>query len=388
MHKWLVLFAIFFNFAVQPAAENVLFSNVNAVYKFGEQVTFQVSVSPASKVEHLYLFIQPEGKNARVETMQMNADGKGLFQYDASQFPLRPFARTYYWFRAVQLDNSEIDSNRYSFDYIDDRFTWRSLQNSSFVVNWYDADPSFGQDVMNAAAAGVESAKTFLETTSTDPIHIYVYSRSADLQKALQLTQQTWVAGHASPDIGVILVSVRPGPEQRMEMERQLPHEIAHLMEYNILGENYDRAPIWLLEGIASLAEIYPNPDYARVLENAKTKRNILPMSSLCSSFPREASGAFLAYAQSASFVRFLHDTYGTDGLQKLLKIYGDGVSCEEGTRNAFDIPLNQMDVRWRREALKMDMSVFALQNMLPYLLIALVILLSPIAMIIYTRRK
>jgi hypothetical protein len=111
-------------------------------------------------------------------------------------------------------------------------------------------------------------------------------------------------------------------------------------------------------------------------------------MNSLCASFPREASGAFLAYAQSASFVRYLHDTYGSSGIQKLLKAYGDGIACEEGTNEAFNIPLNQLDVQWKREALKMDMSVFALQNLFPYILIALVILLSPVAMMIFTRRK
>jgi hypothetical protein len=111
-------------------------------------------------------------------------------------------------------------------------------------------------------------------------------------------------------------------------------------------------------------------------------------MNSLCSTFPREASGAFLAYAQSESFVHYLYGKYGTPGLMNLFKAYAGGIGCGEGTNQAFNIPLNQLDTQWRREALKMDVGAFALQNLSPYLLIAVLILVSPLAMILYFRRK
>ena len=95
-------------------------------------------------------------------------------------------------------------------------------------------------------------------------------------------------------------------------MERQIPHEIMHILEYQITGTSYNQIPVWLLEGLASSAELYPNPDYQQVLEKAVDEDSLLPMSVLCQDFPRDLSGALLAYAQSNSFVRFLNQNFGT----------------------------------------------------------------------------
>ena len=83
----------------------------------------------------------------------------------------------------------------------------------------------------------------------------------------------TWVAGHANPDLGVVLVSIAPGENQSMEMERQIPHELAHVLLYRLTGPAYANLPNWLTEGIASQVEGYPNADYTQVLTaSAQTK--------------------------------------------------------------------------------------------------------------------
>ncbi len=216
---------------------------------------------------------------------------------------------------------------------------------------------------------------------------IYIYPSALDLQSALNLTPNSWIAGHASPDIGVILVSIPTGPDQRAEMERQIPHELMHIAQYQAAGNGYNRLPAWLTEGMASNAELYPNPEYQRVLQNAIDADTLLPMVNLCAGFPRELSGALLAYAQSSSFVRFLVQNYGASSLRDLITAYQDGLGCEEGIRSVFNQSIAQLETRWHQEALGRNLSAAAWRNLKPYFLI-LVLILLPVSITLLPHRK
>lgn len=160
------------------------------------------------------------------------------------------------------------------------------------------------------------------------------------------------MAGHADPELGVMVVSLPPGPGQQMETERQVPHELMHILLYQKLGQDYADLPTWLQEGLASLNETYPNPDYMTVLQDAAKKGSILSMNSLCRGFPAEASKFFQSYAQADSFTRFLYDAYGSEGLQALIQAYANGVECERGAEMGLGKTLTQLDAQWQHQAL------------------------------------
>jgi hypothetical protein len=52
---------------------------------------------------------------------------------------------------------------------------------------------------------------------------------------------------------------------------------------------------------------------------------------TFCGLFPQDALGALLAYAESAPFSRYLHETYGTSVLLNLILANRDGIDCEQG---------------------------------------------------------
>lgn len=368
------------------ASANDIVQDVGVFYRFGEEVIIQAQFSNPAEIQEAYLFIKPIGENARFEKLEVGEDGNALLVYDAARFPLRPFAHTQYWFRIVTAAGEEIESQRYAFEYVDNRFEWTSLVNDQYQVNWYEGDRGFGQQVLNAAENGLQSAQTYLLLPPPEPVIIYVYASAADLRKTLQRGQESWVAGHTSPDLGVIVVSIPPGAEQNLELERQIPHELMHLLQYQLVGDDYQKIPPWLLEGMASLAETYPNPDYSRGLSKAVESQSLLPVSSLCRQMPREASQAFLAYAQSASFVKFLHQEYGSEGLKTLLLFYQTGLGCEEGVQAALGRSLTQLEGQWQSESLKVNPVEYALRQMAPYLLLLLVILIPPGLMIVFTK--
>ncbi|HZU85924.1 MAG TPA: peptidase MA family metallohydrolase, partial [Anaerolineaceae bacterium] len=196
----------------------------------------------------------------------------------------------------------------------------------------------------------------------------------------LALINASWVAGHASPEFATVLVSLTPSPSQRLEMERQLPHEITHILLYQAYGANYSRLPQWFNEGLASLSELYSNADYKRALQKAVQSNSLIPMESLCNGFPRESSGAYLAYAQSESFTRFLFQKYGNASLQELAALYADGVDCQQGIQTVYKTSLDQLELRWKQEYLGMDAELLAWQSLLPYLAILLFVLIPIIA--------
>jgi hypothetical protein len=255
-------------------------------------------------------------------------------------------------------------------------------------VHWYDGDAAFGEKALNAANNGLQKFEGLMPVSLTGPIDIYIYVSSEDIQNVLNLGGMTWVAGHASPDLGVVLVSIMPGPEQGIEMDRQIPHELAHVLTYQVIGEGYFRLPAWLREGIASSVEIYPNPDYEITLSVANQSNALIPLLSLCTSFPLDASGAFLAYAEADSFIRFLHKTHGTSGLQALLEAYADGLDCENGASRALNQSLSSLDYQWRIIEFGETKASFPFEKILPYLMILVIILLVPAWQVDHSRKK
>jgi hypothetical protein len=140
------------------------------------------------------------------------------------------------------------------------------------------------------------------------------------------------------------------------------------------VGEKFNQQPVWLMEGMASDTELYPNPEFSRVLSQSAATQKLLPMESLCSIFPRDASSAFLAYAQSASFVHFIYKNYGASGMLKLIDNYQNGLGCAEGIDTSFGVPLSQLEYRWKQEELGMNPERLILRNLLPYILIFAVV--------------
>lgn len=375
---WIFILPVFRS-AAQSAI--VQFSDIEEFYEFGREITFQAKITSEDRIKEVHLFLEPEGQETRIEIVQPNQQGEIHHKYDLEKNPIRPFTHVTYWYRVITSRDTKYYSSKNTFDYLDNRFNWQDLENDQFHVYWYLGDLSFGQAILNTAQTGLRSAQTYLKAYPPIPLRIFVYANTADLQSALQLSQQSWVAGHASPDLGIILVSIPQGPEQRLELERQLPHEMVHILQYQKLGESYQKLPLWLIEGTASLAELYPNPDYQWVLERTANQNALIPIANLCSAFPQEASEAFLAYAQSTSFVRYLYQKFGITKMEELMQNYQDGLGCEQGVVKTFGIPLKQLESGWQRETLGIDVELLALQNLIPFFLLAVALLLPPLVL-------
>jgi|CXWL01.1.fsa_nt_gi hypothetical protein len=346
---------------------------------FGQSITFLAKIKSSIPIQQVSLLFRGVNEEAtRVETLQIGADGSVSFTYDASLNVIPPFSWIVFWFQAT-LDNQTYTSDPIRFQYKDDRFPWRDVSRENVSVHWYAGDDAFGAAALDAAAAGMIAINEFTSISLNDPIEIYIYTNTTDLQNTLMLGGEEWAGGHANPEIGVVMVAIAPGAGQGIEMQTKIPHELAHVMLYRSLGDTYANQPIWLLEGIASMVELYPNPEYARALEFASGENTLLAFEDLCASFPADTGSAFLAYAQSQSFVSYIRDSFGSSGLARLTNSYSEGFGCELGATNALGAPLSQLDTRWRENVLGQNTVGIATRNLLPFLLLLALVLMVPI---------
>jgi hypothetical protein len=95
-----------------------------------------------------------------------------------------------------------------------------------------------------------------------------------------------------------------------------------------------------------------------------------------------------LAYAQSDSFVRYLHAEYGKAGLTALLNAYKTGQTCENGPEAALEISLEKLAANWYRETFKSGMIPQSLSTVLSWILLLSLLLAAPIILSISAYRK
>jgi hypothetical protein len=372
-----LLFSFFQPVQAQQAPQKLEISEPGFSYQFGESLTFQAKLNLPAPAAEVFLIFQAEGESqTHVLPLTPDAEGKTTVSYDLKQNPLRPFSRLQVFYRAKLQSGEELVSDSSTFEYLDNRFPWQALSGAGITIHWSAGDLSFGQAAMDVAQRGLKRARELLLVIPSQPIEIYIYASAIDLQKALEIGGRPWVGGHASPDQRLALVAVAPGPDQGLEFDRKIPHELSHILTFDLTQERYDRLPVWLREGIATQTELSANPDYPLALKQAAEQGNLIPVAELCPAFPQDTGRVFLAYAEAQSFTSYLIQKYGQTGLLALIKAYGDGLDCQQGSLSALGQPLDTLDQNWRANVLGDDVGAEAFKNLFPYLAL-LVVLVS-----------
>lgn len=239
-------------------------------YSFGGPILFKARIMADQPIkEALILFRMRSDTQTIVKPVKISPDGQLEYLYDTSTEHLRAFSQIDYWFQLTMDDGTSYTSPTNTFYYEDNRYNWQEAENEPFRVHWYEGDLAFAHSILDIAHAGLRKAQGFLPVPNLENINIYVYPSASELQATLLMSGQSWVAGHADPDLGISVVSLPAGPDQRLEAERQIPHELMHIALYQFLGPGYENLPAWLKEGLPSITELYPNPDFQILLENA-----------------------------------------------------------------------------------------------------------------------
>jgi hypothetical protein len=374
------------------ASTNII--KAEAQYQFGKNIEFLLQLRSSEKINSGMVFFGETGvSSTQVGELKVVSKNDGFFllegKFDLPDLPIRSNAIIDYYFKVTLANETVFQTQNFSIDYLDNRFTWQSMQAGDINIHWYQGDEVMAQKIVDTSEASIQRIQELIPLSSPQKTDIYVYQSIEEMGDAIGGNSLNWVAGHSEPDLGVVFVAIPPGPDQDMFIEQRIPHELMHIFLGYTIGKTPTGLPTWFEEGLASTTELYPNPDYAYILENARKSGAILTMDSLCQAFPRDASNAYLAYAQSSSFVRYLHIRFGSSGLLKLLAAYKDGLDCDYGIQNALGNDLLQLEHQWRKEVLGENIFFSTLKPLSPWLFLLFVVLAVPLLLtIIYIKKK
>ncbi len=346
----LILAVAFFpEVPIALAQEPVTVLDQQVEYTFGDEITFLLNYQSDQVVEEITLILQAPGLPSFLGAVNLDEEGQGSFRYSLSERPLPAFSDISYFYRFTFAGGETAATPIYHFTYLDNRFNWQELIGDPFKIYWYEGEISLAQDVLDAALQGQAKTLELLQQPSGgDPIVIFIYDSAEDLQSSTSFIGQAWVSGYSDPARGSIVVALPSAISQPLDIQRLIPHEVAHILLYRFMGAEFDYLPAWLNEGISSQMEIYSLPEYDLALERAHEAGDLIPFAQLCQAFPTDENLALLAYAQSDSLASYIQRSYGLPGLQSMIYAYDQGVSCERGVELSLGITLQELEKDWR----------------------------------------
>lgn len=352
MRIWLtgLLVAVFMTFLVAPAEAQEPVFTTDISYEFGRVIRFQINAENVVGADSIILFFRPEGsENTYTDEAFVNQAERFTVDHeiDLTQLRIDPFTEITYWW-LVSTETEDIFTTTESFFYEDDQFEWQFLRQDQVTVHWTGPDNGLGQTAMDVVNEALINLRPFLPDATFMPIRVYVYPSAADLRAALRLSGRDWVAGHAAPDLGVILVSVVNTRTATADLRRAIPHELVHvLLHQSASGDGAGQIPAWFNEGLATYVEENPNPNYDVVLKTAVANQSTLPLLELCESFPATEEAAVLAYAQSLSFISYLQSRFGNQAIGQIILAHRDGADCQAAVARALRISLIDLNEDW-----------------------------------------
>lgn len=389
MRQFLSLVYFLHGLLVPGLQQSLSITDVQVRHDFGQWIEFQAQVDPDLNFSQMNLIVSTPQGDVVLDT-DINGQNHLLTVYDfADQDWIRPFLTLAYRYRATTISNQVLESAPQTFTYTDNRYNWQSLTSDTNVaIYWYEGDLQFGQEIATAAELGRNRFRELTTLPTDQPVQLYIYDSYPELQTALGFESPLQIAGHASRSDGIAWAAITPGAGQTQLINQTIPHELAHILLNQSLGDATTRLPAWLNEGVASITELYPNPDFVEYLNRANSSDSLYSISALCQPFPPEQAAITLAYAQSESFTRYLVEEYGPAGLAAIIQSYAYGASCEEGPQPITGRTLPQLESDWRRERFGTSGFSFSLGEIQGWYIIGLLVALGPLMAILERMRR
>lgn len=277
------------------------------------------------------------------------------------ELALPPFAAlTYYWELTDENGRQyRTDPQRVRYEDTSVPWVWVTSEQGNIVVHSDGRDPALSNMALEMAHNARTQINHMLGTSygsaPHEVLHLYVYPELAPLASSLRLhgrRVQDWVVAYAIPEQGVALIAAASGPDQVADLQRNISHEVAHIVLAAVLGTPYEGIPAWFNEGLALMTAPEPDPVLESTLALAIREGRTFPLEILCaptfgSLSPQEAA---LAYAQSESVMRYVVNRFGTSQVRALLAAYASGLSCGSAAEQALGVSLTALETQWHND--------------------------------------
>lgn len=324
------------------------FGELSATAVFDEELSFEVELigEPPDELDLLLRFadtdvtfvqpVEPRGQEAR-------------FEWDVAEDYVTPNTPIHYRWRATDGESVTL-SREQTILYDDDRpeIDWQTFETAEARVHWYGDAGDLAERFGGVVTGAVQRAEVLLGVELAEPVDIFAYESEQDFFGALDLGPREWVGGQASSEIRSIYIRLDAGPESYMEP--LLIHEVTHIVFDDAVENPYHSPPHWFNEGFAVWAENQDASQVRGMVEDAAAAGQLMSFEAIAQAFPVEDAPVRLAYAQGASLVDEVIDTYGTDAIARLAEAYRDGATDDDAFEAATGVPLEALVERWFAE--------------------------------------
>ena len=125
-------------------------------------------------------------------------------------------------------------------------------------------------------------------------------------------------------------------------------HELSHALVHAMVPR--ERLPRWFSEGVAIWQSGEAVMKRLMEAQRAALTSNLMPLSELTRTFPRQGPKVSLAYAQSALFLRYLERHHGVDALPTLMRKLVVASSFDEAFTEVYGAPVAAIEGLWLEE--------------------------------------
>ena len=330
-------------------ASAITVSGERATAAFPDGVTFELDATSPVPIVSAEIFFHPSA----LETLTLGTPeltpGEAISVAYTADFrggQMPPGVDIAYFWRLTDANGAVLETPEQIVLWSDSRYEWQTLTGENVTVYAYNGDEAFNQAILDTAEATITRLNTAYDAATTAPIRIWAYNSGQDFAGALAPNSEPWIAGAAYPTLGLIN-SILPVGDMR-EVARIVPHEVSHQVLYQATRNPWNSPPNWLDEGLAVLAQGVGSENFPAVVQAAADAGQLESIRVLNSQFPYDAEGAVLGYAQSESIVRFIQQTYGEEGIARLIAIFREGVAYEEAVEGALGVTLDELNALWQ----------------------------------------
>ncbi|HXF84271.1 MAG TPA: peptidase MA family metallohydrolase [Anaerolineales bacterium] len=268
--------------------------------------------------------------------------------WDMRQSGSLPPGATIWWrWRYTDANGRESVSQEKSIIWLDDVHDWKTITSGEYIrLHWYSGTQSFANDLINAAAEGLQFNETQSGLIPDSPIDIYIYANTNDLRDAI-LYEPSWTGGQAFPEHNIVILGISQSDLDwgRNAIIHELTHVLVGQLTFSCLGD----VPTWLNEGLAVYSEGKLDPASQAQLDEAIRNNTLLSIRSLSVGFSEVPDKAYLSYSQSYSIVKFLIETYGQEKMTILLTALRDGNAIDEALLQTYGFDVDGLEDEWRK---------------------------------------
>ena len=259
---------------------------------------------------------------------------------------LPPGAQLWWRWRVTDANGNETVSETKSATWLDDDHDWKTLKEGNINFHWYRGNDAFARDLMNAAQGGLEFNRTQSGLIAQEPIDLYIYANTSDMQEAM-LYEPSWTGGRAYSDYNIVVIGIT---EQDLDWGRDaMVHELTHILVGHLTFSCLGGVPTWLNEGLAMFSEGELDANSQGQLDDAIRNDTLLTLRSMSAGFAELPDKVNLSYSQSFSVVEYLIDTFGQEKMTSLLTLLRDGTAIDDALQQVYGFNTEGLEDQWRQ---------------------------------------